>query len=216
VDRRGLDELRNLEARGAELAEAGDRLRELDAAVAQIRERAEAIDSFFASYPDRRTTLRSASRDVEQQVEQREAETAAARAELQAARDDEARARAQRALARAEDHFVVACAALERAQAELAEAERNARALPDELTALQRRAAAIAADVPHGASLGEERGALVAWASAAHAELFVALGYVDTRREQVIREASELASMLLGESTFGATVAQALARVEAA
>jgi hypothetical protein len=31
----------------------------------------------------------------------------------------------------------------------------------------------------------------------------------------VIRESNELASMLLGEPTYGATVAQALARVEA-
>jgi hypothetical protein len=31
----------------------------------------------------------------------------------------------------------------------------------------------------------------------------------------LIREADELASMLLGEPTYGATIAQALARVEA-
>ena len=55
---------------------------------------------------------------------------------------------------------------------------------------------------------------LVEWASHAHAELFVAAGQIDVQRERVIREANELASMLLGEPTYGATVAQALARVE--
>ena len=34
------------------------------------------------------------------------------------------------------------------------------------------------------------------------------------QRERVIREANELATMLLGEPAYGATVAQALARVE--
>jgi hypothetical protein len=54
---------------------------------------------------------------------------------------------------------------------------------------------------------------LVAWASRAHAELFVAAGQIAAQRERVIREANELASMLLGEPTYGSTVEQALARV---
>jgi hypothetical protein len=57
-------------------------------------------------------------------------------------------------------------------------------------------------------------GSLVEWASHAHAELFVAAGQIDVQRERVIREANELATMLLGEPAYGATVAQALARVE--
>ena len=56
---------------------------------------------------------------------------------------------------------------------------------------------------------------IVDWASHAHAELFVAAGQIDAERERVIREANELASMLVGEPTYGATVAQALARAEA-
>jgi hypothetical protein len=54
---------------------------------------------------------------------------------------------------------------------------------------------------------------LVQWASQAHAELFVAAGHIDGQREQVVREGNELASMLLGEPTYGSTVAQALGRV---
>src|SRR5258707_450769 len=47
-----------------------------------------------------------------------------------------------------------------------------------------------------------------------HAELLVPPGQLDTSRERLIREAHELASMLLGEPTYGATIGQALARVE--
>ena len=52
------------------------------------------------------------------------------------------------------------------------------------------------------------------WASQAHAALFVAAGQVDVRRERATREANELASSLLGESTHGSTAAQALTLVE--
>jgi hypothetical protein len=55
---------------------------------------------------------------------------------------------------------------------------------------------------------------LIDWASRAHAELFVAAGQIDVQRERIIREANELASMLLGEPTYLTTVAQALTRVE--
>jgi hypothetical protein len=54
---------------------------------------------------------------------------------------------------------------------------------------------------------------LAEWASRAHAELFVAAGQLDAQRDRVIREANELATMLLGEPTYGATVAQLAQRV---
>ena len=56
---------------------------------------------------------------------------------------------------------------------------------------------------------------LVDWAARAQASLFVAVGQIDTQRDRVIREANELATMLLGEPTYGATPEQARARVEA-
>jgi len=54
---------------------------------------------------------------------------------------------------------------------------------------------------------------LVEWASHAHAELFVAAGQLDAQRDRVIREANELATMLLGEPTYGSSVAQLAQRV---
>jgi hypothetical protein len=54
---------------------------------------------------------------------------------------------------------------------------------------------------------------LVEWASHAHAELFVTARQLDAQRERVIREANELATMLLGEPTYGSSVEQLAERV---
>jgi chromosome segregation ATPase len=109
-------------------------------------------------------------------------------------------AEAQRELTRRREEL----ASAERARAE---AQGDAAALPRELEELEAWARAVPEVPPLSSSLVE-------WASQAHAELFVAAGQIDVQRERAIREANELASMLLGESTYGATVAQALARVE--
>ena len=81
----------------------------------------------------------------------------------------------------------------------------KAAALPHELERLEARAGRAGAGA---------RG-LVEWAAQEHADVFVELGQVSLRRERVIREANELATMLLGEPTFGSTAAQVRARVEA-
>ena len=56
---------------------------------------------------------------------------------------------------------------------------------------------------------------LAAWASDARAHLFVQAGRLETERERVIREASELGTMLLGEPVYGVTAEQVQQRVEA-
>ena len=106
--------------------------------------------------------------------------------------------------------MAVAQARLDRARAAVSEIDHEAAAVPTELSQLHERAEQL----PGIAAPGDAN-SLVGWASHAHAELFVALGQITTQRERVIREANELASMLLGEPTYGATVAQALARVDA-
>ena len=52
MDERAVNELRQLAALDAELAESASGLRGLDATVAALRRRAEAIDAFFADYPE--------------------------------------------------------------------------------------------------------------------------------------------------------------------
>ncbi len=94
--------------------------------------------------------------------------------------------------------------------------ERDAAELPAELTTLEGDARGIAATahLPEPSPSAGPRN-LAEWASRSHAELFVARSQIDTQRERISREANELASMLLGEATYGSTVAQALQRVRA-
>lgn len=201
-------ELRRLAELDASLAERSAALRSLDAEVAAIRARAEAIEAFFSSYPEAETRRKGELKEAEAEVERRHQELAAGEQRLTEARDADVRAAAEHEIARARDHIAVASNRLLRSQSAYDELERKAAALPRELDELEAAARAVDDTPLLSGSLSE-------WASHAHAELFVAAGQVDAQRERVIREAHELAAMLLGEPTYGATVAQALARVEA-
>lgn len=212
MDARALDDLRELSRRDEELARRAGRLRELDGQVAALRARAEAIDAFFAGFPDEEPRRRTAADSAQAELERREAEAADAEAALARASDDE-RARAKAIAGRARDHVATARATLQRARDAAGELERDAATLPEEVPLLERRARAVAAEVPHLPAPATGPRQLVEWASHAHAELFVAAGQLDAQRERVIREANELATMLLGEPTYGSTVAQLAERV---
>lgn len=203
MDDRALSELQALDERDRDLSERAGRLRQADAEAAELRARAEAIDGFFAGYPEAEATRRAAVRDAEAELERRRAELAEARRLADEARSDDDRAHAAHAVSRGLDHVAVAESSLLRARSALDELERDAAALPDELVELERRAGVTGTH------------ALVDWAARTHAELFVELGQIDLQRERVVREANELATMLLGEPTYGSTVGQALARVTA-
>jgi chromosome segregation ATPase len=207
VDERAVTELRGLADLDAVLSAGAARLRGLDGEVAVLRARAEAIDAFFAAYPDEEARLAHEVREAETELARRRHELAEAERALAQAADDEAKIHAEHGAARAHDHVAVAESRVARAQAASARLERDAKALPRELDELEARARAVPDVPPLGRSLAE-------WAAHAHAALFVAKGQIDAQRDGVIREANELASMLLGEPTYGATVAQALTRVE--
>ena len=81
---------------------------------------------------------------------------------------------------------------------------------------LDARAGAVSAELPEIANAPSGPRELVEWSSRVRAHVFVAAGQLDSQRDRVIREASELGSMLLGEPLYGATPAQVRARVEAA
>jgi chromosome segregation ATPase len=214
VDDRAVSDLRALALADDDLADRAARLRELDAEAAELRAHAEAIDAFFAAYPDEDMRRRAAIADAREEVERRERERAEAEALLARAPDADARAHAERAVARAEDHLEVARGSLARAEGERDELERDAARLPGEVPALEARAQTVADAVPEVPEPEGGPRALVEWASRAHAELFVAARQIDAQRERVIREANELASSILAEPTYGSTAAQALARVE--
>jgi chromosome segregation ATPase len=204
VDLRAVDELRALAERDRELEKSASSLRSLDDAVANIRRRAEDIAAFFARHAERDERLRQMEARELAAVERRRVELKQARAELELARSDEERKLTESRLGRARDHIEIAQRALEEARGARRAFEEEAERLMRELPELEGRARAM----------GATETDLVDWASRKHAELFVALGQLDTQRERVIREANELATALLGEPTFGSTAAQALARVE--
>lgn len=204
MDDRALSELRELARRDGELAGHAAELRRRDREVGETRARAEAIDAFFAAYPEHEAGHHAVVAAAEAEIAQRRAELAQAQAALARSREEEERIHAQHVVDRARDHIDVAEAALQRAAGELAALEDDAASFPDELVELERRA---------GAKVTGARG-LIEWASHTHAELFVAARQIDAQRERLIREAHELATMLLGEDTFGATIEQALERVE--
>jgi chromosome segregation ATPase len=207
VDERAVNELRRLASLDAELSERSSALTELDRQVAALRARAEAIDAFFSAYAEEEARRGAELRDAQEELDRRRRELSDAERALAEATEDDSRAHAEHAVARALDHIAVTASRIERAQAAYDALERDAAALPRELDELKVQARAVP-DVPQMSS------SLVEWASRAHAELFVAVGQIDVQRERAIREANELASMLLGEPTYGSTIAQALARVE--
>ncbi len=216
MDARALTELEHLGRRDDALAASATELLELEAGVARIRARADAIDRFFVTYPDEEARLAAAVEAAASGLERRGDELRSAEGELAAARTDDERERAEKAVARALDHVALAESGLVRARSEHEDFERDAAELPSELAALETEARGIAA-AAHLPELTQSDGprSLADWATQSHAELFVAVSQIDTQRERIIREANELASMLLGEATYGSTVAQALQRVRA-
>ncbi len=206
-----LDELRELVRMEHEEALESERLRRIDAEVAELRERAEAVSRFFAEEREVDRRLRAAVDEARAEAERRDAEVAAAEDQLARATSDDERTLAEQRLARALDHVEVAARAAERVAEDRAAFEREVETLTREVPRLERRAGELAEEIPGSPTPGDD---LEDWASRAHAVIFVAVGQVDARRERAVREANELASSLLGESTHGSTPAQALARVE--
>jgi hypothetical protein len=210
MDERALSELRSLAGRDAELSTRAAELSRIDGEVAAIRTRAEASEAFLAAYPEEDGRRREELQAAEQDLEGRRRALADAEQALAASADDEARELAERARAREADHVAVAQARVDRSEAALAELQGTAALVPEERSQVYEQARGLPGLRPPA-----DAASIVDWASRAHAELFVAAGQVDAERERVIREANELASMLVGEPTYGATVAQALARVDA-
>ena len=207
-----VDELRALVHRERDDAGESDRLRRLDADVAHLRERAEAVERFVAFEQTEARRLREAEGEAREQAQRRAAELTDAESELEQAADDDARNLAQQRVSRARDHVEVAAREAERAAETRAAFDLEAARVRREPPELAAKAASLARALPGGEP--PEADGLVEWASRTHAAIFVALGQVDVRRERAIREANELASSLLGEPTYGSTPAQALDRVE--
>jgi hypothetical protein len=207
-----VDELRELVRRDRDETKESERLRSLDAEVAELRRRAEAIAEFFATERDDEHRLGLVEQEARREAERRAAEVTDAEAELARVDGETERMHAEQRLRRARDHTEIAARAAERAAEERAAFERTGDQLTREAPQLEQRAHELMREIP--SELPAPAGDLIDWTSRAHAALFVAASQVDARRERVVREANELATAVLGESTYGSTPEQALAQVE--
>jgi chromosome segregation ATPase len=207
-----VDALRELVRRDRDEAKESERLHALDAEVAELRTRAEAVAEFFATARDEEHRLGVAEQEARREAERRDAEVAEAEDELTRVGNETERMHAEQRLRRARDHTEIAARAAERAAEDRVAYERTAEELARELPQLEARAHELVREIP--SELPAPIGDLIDWTSRAHAALFVAASQVDARRERVVREANELATALLGEPTYGSTPEQALAQVE--
>jgi chromosome segregation ATPase len=214
MDARATSELHELRERDRKLAEEASRLHAVEQAVTTIRRRAEAIAAELGAFPAELELLRLAAKEADKDLDQRRSNAEAAARELEHLGDDESRQRAERDAARARERADAAVRKFERSVAAVERLEGDTAELPGELAELDRQARRLADATPELGTPEPGADGLIAWASQAHAMLFVEIGQLDRQRDNAIREANELATMLLGEPTYGSTVAQAVDRVE--
>ena|SRR5579871_5886362 len=216
MDERAVSDLQALRERDEQLSEDSSRLRDVELAVTAIRRRAEAIVAELGAFPAELERLSTAAVEAADELGRRQATAEATAQDLEGEHDDETRQRLERAATRAFERAGDASRRFERATAAVEQLEGDTAELPAELATLRLEALALAEAAPVLGAPEPGTDGLIAWASRAQAELFVEVGQLDRQRDNVIREANELASMLLGEPTYGSTVAQAVDRVERA
>lgn len=211
---------RDLEAEDSLLAAAISEIEALRGEAGDVRERASHAVAFLARLPDARAAATAAREEAEGELERRRAEAAEAEERLERAEKAEAVLAARRAIVRTRDAAHGAEGKLARAQGEEASLEDEARAVEAELPELDRLAAALSerlAGVHRAPETGlPEPGAAGAasWAARAEASLFVARGGLETERERVIRQASELAAAALGDPFAATSVSRVREQLE--
>jgi chromosome segregation ATPase len=214
MDLRAVQELRSLARRDAVLSTAIRRVEEQEAVVAHTRARSDAIAQFFATLPEQESRLRSEIENSEDSLARRRDEVTELQRVLDLAQSEDERERTEKAIARGRDHVSAAEVRLGRARSALKELQEDAAEFPTELERLEVGASALCAEDSSLPAVEGGLDALSEWASRAHSVLFLALSQLTTERDRVIREADELASMLLGEETYGSTITQTLRRIE--
>jgi hypothetical protein len=205
-------------------------LAELDGLAAEVElirvEAAAAVDR-LERLPGERAAVGTEREEGEAAVTgRREAHRQAteALAQAESGRDEAQAAEARRAEVRARDLLSSAERRAERARAEEERLEAEEQALAHGAEELDRRAAALAAELARRPGLPEvtsPRGdagpaGLAAWATETRAALFVARGRLASEREAVIRQANELGALVLGEPIVAASAADVARRVDRA
>jgi hypothetical protein len=208
------------EAVGTELTE----LDELYASVAEIRGRAVELQELFAQLPEERKAAAAAVRETETALAEAQDSRRRALEEVtasEAAGDAERVAAARRFEVRARDHLHIAERKAEGARRHESELETRAEAGRREAAELERRARALAdalegrprlTDALAGPRTGPE--GVAAWGTQARAALLVVRSQLGAERDAVVRQANELAAVLLGEAIPQTSAAAVAARVE--
>jgi chromosome segregation ATPase len=222
ADARHVQLARELVEHDDRIAAALAELRGLQVDVEELRARAQALAAFRAAYPGEQARLREAVTKARTDLRVREREVTAAAEELARAKEGEPQAEARRMLTRASDAAGSAQKKLTRLEDERETLEADAARLEDDIPPLTRRATDLAArletaprtSAPEQPSPGLE--AVVDWSSRTRAALFVAVASLETERDQVVREASELVAAAVGDQSAITSVRVAAARIEAA
>jgi colicin import membrane protein len=217
--------LRELEQADEAIAAELEGVDELYRAVEELRERALELQEFSARLPAERASAAQAVAEADRaRGEARAAAQQAAEALAEAGRraDPEALAEARRLEVAARDTLHVierrAAAARDRASA----IEDRARAAEVETGALEHQAAELAAVLARRprvaaeavAEPGSGPTALAEWGTRARATVLVARSQAVAERDAVVRQAHELAAVVLGEALPPLGAAEVLRRVE--
>jgi chromosome segregation ATPase len=222
-DEQALDFARELARADEDAAATLAELVELAAEVEALRVRAAGLADRVARLPGEQEAARTAVEDAEREVARRRETAAAAEAVSRAADDDRARAAAN-ALTRAADGLRMAERRLVAARADDDRLRAEELAAAGEAAALTERARAVAAGLHERSALAaaasgppeDDLASVAAWATNARAALFVARGQLASQRDQLLRQANELAAAVLGEPVPASSAAAVVRRVEAA
>jgi hypothetical protein len=210
--------LRDLAVADEQAAAALTELDELYAAVESVRARALELQGFLTRLPEELAACEQAVAIAEGALAQAWEASAQAAEELAAAeagRDTERLAAARRFDVRTRDALAVAGRRLETARAEQQGLEDQAESAEREASALRDRAHGLAAtrgEEPPGADLTE----IGAWGTRTRAALLVARAGLAREREGLVRQANEVAAVVLGEPLLSGSAGEAARRVERA
>jgi len=205
-----------LERRDADVASSLARVETLQREVEEIRSRGARVESFLAALPAARTERAADERAASAAVEEatavlREAELAAGQAG-----DEAARLAAARAVAEAEDRVRAAERWAAQARTAVERLEHEATSKADEADDVERGAYALAGQVRYGPPPAPGLAGALEWAARVRGSLLLERSGLAREREEVVREATELVTSVLGEPAHAAAVAGVRSRLERA
>jgi chromosome segregation ATPase len=226
ADVRTLAFLEELERADSAVAATLAELDSLADAVEATRTRAVELEAFLVRLPAERERLAAECDAAAARLEAVRSELAVAESELSAAEaEDGARQEGLRhAVVRHRDALGMAERRAAEVRTESQAMEVEAEAAQGELPQLVERAESLADELRERPRLAETAGVVsrrdlvgvAEWAAGARAALFVARGSLASERDALIRQASELGAVVLGERVFGGSAAEVARRVRRA